>query len=140
MYTHYANVRIKQLFDIIVDYPDSKSSIDDLRVCLAKTSHLRPVVIKQLKHSIESRLLHPGVETKSILSFFVDAIKALLDLDSTGVMMENVCEPLRKYLRQRDDTIKSIVANLTGEGDSNTNIMEEFCKVRFSLFILKRKF
>jgi anaphase-promoting complex subunit 2 len=127
MYTYYASVRIKRLFDIVIDYPDSKSAVDDLKICLEKTN-LRTAVISGLRSSIEQRLLHPGVNTSDILTAYVSAIKALLCLDSSGVMMENVCEPLKRYLRQRDDTVKCIVSNLTDDAESSNDLMEEFCK------------
>jgi anaphase-promoting complex subunit 2 len=66
MYTYYAHMRINRLFDIVIDYPDSKNAIEDLRVCLQKTN-LRANVIKSLKSSIEQRLLHPGVNTSDIM-------------------------------------------------------------------------
>ena len=131
MYTHYAHVRIKRLFDIVIDFPDSKNAIEDLKICLSKTN-LRSHLIKGLKQSIEQRLLHPGVNTSDILTAYVSAIKALMSLDSSGVMMENVCEPLKKYLRNRDDTVKCIVSNLTDDGDSSNDLMEEFCKDLYS--------
>ena len=127
MYTHYAHVRIKRLFDIVIDFPDSKNAVDDLRICLEKTN-LRAHVIKTLKTSSEQRLLHPGVNTSDILTAYVSAIKALMSLDPSGVMMENVCQPLKKYLRNRDDTVKCIVSNLTDDGESSNDLMEEFCK------------
>lgn len=131
MYTNYAHIRIKRLFDIVIDFPDSKSAIEDLKVCLSKTN-LRSNVIKSLKQSIEQRLLHPGVNTSDILTAYVSAIKALMCLDPTGVMMENICEPLKKYLRNRDDTVKCIVRNLTEDEESSNDLMEEFCKDLYS--------
>ena len=65
MYTHYAHTRIKRLFDIVIDFPDSRNAIDDLKLCLEKTN-LRSHVIKSLKGSIEQRLLHPGVNTSDV--------------------------------------------------------------------------
>lgn len=127
MYTHYAHIRIKRLFDIVIDFPESKNAVDDLKICLEKTN-LRAHVIKSLKCSIEQRLLHPGVNTSDILTAYVSAIKALMSLDPSGVMMENVCQPLKRYLRNRDDTVKCIVSNLTDDGDSSSDLMEEFCK------------
>ena len=112
MYTHYANIRIKRLFAIVIDFPDSKNAIEDLKICLSKTN-LRSYLIKDLKQSIEQRLLHPGVNTSTILTGYVSAIKALMCLDSSGVMMENVCEPLKKYIRNIDDTDKCIVSNFS---------------------------
>ncbi len=127
MYTNYAHIRIKRLFDIVIDFPDSRNAIEDLKICLSKTN-LRSHVVSNLRNSIEQRLLHPGVNTSDILTAYVSAIKALLCLDSSGVMMDNVCEPLKKYLRNRDDTVKCIVSNLIDDGESSTDLMEEFCK------------
>ncbi len=62
------------------------------------------------------------------MTAYVSAIKALMSLDPSGVMMENVCQPLKRYLRNRDDTVKCIVSNLTDDGDSSNDLMEEFCK------------
>ena len=131
MYTHYAHVRIKRLFDIVIDFPDSKCAINDLKICLEKTN-LRSYVVKALKVAIEQRLLHPGVNTSDILTAYVSAIKALMCLDSSGVMMENICQPLKKYLRNREDTVKCIVSNLTDDSESSNEIMEEFCKDLYS--------
>ena len=47
----------------------------------------------------ETRLLHPGAETTDILTQYVSAIRALRVLDSSGVILENVCEPVKAYLR-----------------------------------------
>ena len=141
MYSHYAHVRIKRLFDIVIDFPDSRAAIDDLKYCLTKTN-LRVQVVNGLRTAIEQRLLHPGVNTADIITAYVSAIKALLCLDSSGIMMENVCEPLKRYLRSRDDTIKCIIGTLTNDpsaagggggggnagGESHNDMMEEFCK------------
>ena len=45
-------------------------------------------------------------------------IRALRVLDPSGVLLEIVCEPVRKYLRTRDDTVRCIVQSLI---DDNTN-------------------
>ena len=66
MYTHFASIRINRLFDIVIDFPDSKNAIDDLKICLTKTN-LKSHLIISLKQSIEQRLLHPGVNTSDTL-------------------------------------------------------------------------
>lgn len=68
----------------------------------------------------------------TLLVKFFQIFKALLCLDSSGVMMENICEPLKKYLRLREDTIKCIVSNLTDDPESSNDLMEEFCKDLYS--------
>lgn len=44
-------------------------------------------------------LVFAGVNTGDILTAYVSAIRALRVLDHTGVLLELVCEPVRKYLR-----------------------------------------
>lgn len=131
MYTNYAQCRIKRLFEIVIDFPDSKNAVFDLKLCLVKTN-LRSHLVRSLRQSIEERLLHPGVNTSDIITAYVSAIKALMFLDPTGVVMENVCEPLKRYLRNRDDTVKCIVSNLTDDSESSSDLMEEFCKDLYS--------
>ena len=40
-----------------------------------------------------------GVNTGDILTAYISAIRALRVLDPSGVLLELVCEPVRKYLR-----------------------------------------
>jgi len=44
VYERFATMRIDELFDIIVDYPDSKPALEDLRRCLQQTSLLSKLV------------------------------------------------------------------------------------------------
>lgn len=69
------------------------------------------------------RLLHLGANTSDIIDQYISTIKALRVLDPTGVMLETVGEPVRDYLRQREDTVRCIVASLTD--DSNSELFEE---------------
>lgn len=117
LYTTYANTRMNQLFNIIIEFPDSQPALEDLRECLERTD-LRSKLIQSLKAALETRLLHPGVNTADILTAYVSAIKALRVLDHTGVVLELVCEPVRKYLRTRQDTVREIISSLIDDGSS----------------------
>ena len=79
----------------------------DLRDCLENTD-LRPFLTKTLKNVLETKLLHLGVNTTDILTAYIQGIRALRVLDPSGVLLEIVCEPVRKYLRTRDDTVRCI--------------------------------
>ncbi len=68
--------RISELFDILVDFPDSEAALHDLRACLGKVN-LRTNLIASLKTAFEQRLLHPGVDTADIITQYVSAIKVL---------------------------------------------------------------
>ena len=43
----------------------------------------------------------------------MSTIKALRQLDSTGVLLESVSQAIKNYLRGREDTVKKIVEHLT---------------------------
>ena len=45
------------------------------------------------------RLLHPGADTKLILSQYVATIKCLRIIDPPGVLLFKVADPIRRYLR-----------------------------------------
>ena len=80
------------------EYPESEPAIDDLRICLKKTD-MRSYLTRKLQHALETRLLHPGVNTPDILTAYVAAIRALRTLDPTGVLLETVTHPVR-YIRR----------------------------------------
>ncbi|CAM6053442.1 unnamed protein product [Sphagnum tenellum] len=117
---------MEQMFDIIIEFPESEPSLIDLRDCLEKCANFRQKLIKSLKDSLENRLLHPGVSTSDILAAYISAIKALRVLDPTGVILQLVCEPVRKYLKSRDDTVRCIITALTDE--TSSELSPEFHK------------
>ena len=121
LYETYTRSRIDQLFDIIIEFPESQPAVEDLKECLEKTD-LRSYLTKTLKNELETRLLILGVDTTNILTAYIAAIRALRVLDPSGVLLEIVCEPVRKYLRTRDDTVRCIVQSLI---DDNTNELAE---------------
>jgi len=123
VYKAFAELRISEMFEIIVEYPDSLPAIKDLQECLSKTE-TRRLLTSSLKSAFERRLLHPAVNTDDILTQYVSTIRSLRELDPSGIILENVCSPLREYLRSRDDTIKCIITCLTDQG-SGPDLSEE---------------
>lgn len=117
-YKVYANYRIDQLFKIIIEYPDSQAAVNDLKICMSRTN-LRSVLCKKLQNALETKLLHPGVNTPEILTAYVSTIRALRQLDPSGTILEIVTKPVRNYLRNREDTIRSVVSSFTDEGSTN---------------------
>lgn len=122
LYHTYTLIRIDQLFNIIVDYPYSLPAIEDIKVCLEKTD-LRSTLCKKLQTALETRLLHPGVNTPDILTAYVSTIRSLRHLDPSGVILETVTKPVRYYLRNREDTVRSVVSSLTE--DAGSELAEE---------------
>ena len=125
LYETYTLTRIDQLFNIIIEFPESQPALEDIRECLLRTD-LRTKLTLSLKQVLEKKLLHLGVNTADILTAYVAAIRALRVLDSSGVLLELVCEPVRKYLRTRDDTVRCIVSSLID--DNSSELAEELTK------------
>ncbi|XP_060537685.1 LOW QUALITY PROTEIN: anaphase-promoting complex subunit 2-like, partial [Pantherophis guttatus] len=126
-YRLYASMRIEELFSIIRDFPESKPAVEDLKYCLERTNQ-RQQLLTSLKSALELRLLHPGVNTADIITLYISAIKALRELDSSMVILEVACEPIRKYLRTREDTVRQIVAGLTGDAEGSADLANELSK------------
>uniref|UniRef100_A0A8C9ERC1 Anaphase-promoting complex subunit 2 n=1 Tax=Pavo cristatus TaxID=9049 RepID=A0A8C9ERC1_PAVCR len=126
-YRIYASMLIEELFSIIRDFPESKPAVEDLKFCLERTN-LRQQLLSSLKSALEIRLLHPGVNTSDIITLYISAIKALRELDPSMVILEVACEPIRKYLRTREDTVRQIVAGLTGDAEGSGDLANELSK------------
>uniref|UniRef100_A0A8C7V850 Anaphase-promoting complex subunit 2 n=1 Tax=Oncorhynchus mykiss TaxID=8022 RepID=A0A8C7V850_ONCMY len=120
----YVNMRIEELFSIIRDFPESKPAIEDLKFCLERTNQ-RQQLLTSLKTAFETRLLHPGVHTSDIITVYISAIKALRELDPSMVILQVACQPIRKYLRTREDTVRQIVASLTGDAEGCSDLANE---------------
>ncbi|KAK8843503.1 hypothetical protein IAR55_007163 [Kwoniella newhampshirensis] len=111
----FFDIRTDELFDIIVDFPESMAALEDLKECLFKVDQ-RLELVNKLNASNLKRLLHPGAETKSVLDIYISTIRCLRILDPPGVLLHKVAEPIRRHLRNRPDTIRGIVAALV-EGE-----------------------
>lgn len=57
---------------------------------------------------------------------YLAAIKALRHLDSSGVLLDGITEPVKEYLRMRGDTVRCVVTALTEEGP--TDLAEELAR------------
>uniref|UniRef100_A0A3Q2DNY0 Anaphase promoting complex subunit 2 n=1 Tax=Cyprinodon variegatus TaxID=28743 RepID=A0A3Q2DNY0_CYPVA len=123
----YVNMRIEELFSIIRDFPESKPAIEDLKFCLERTNQ-RQQLLTSLKSAFESRLLHPGVHTSDIITVYISAIKALRELDPSMVILQVACQPIRKYLRTREDTVRQIIAGLTGDAEACNDLASELSR------------
>ena len=108
-------LRIKELFEIVVDWDNnSRGAIEDLKhytITTAARSHLTNSFSSVLSH----RLLQPGASTTEILQVYICIIRAFSVLDPKGVLLDRLARPIRRYLRDRDDTAKIIVGGLLAD-------------------------
>ena len=76
--------------------------------------------------------MHAGVNTSELLGIYIRTIHAFKTLDPRGVLLEKVAQPMRAYLRDRDDTVKVIAASFLADLDDNgvhvVNKSDDICE------------
>jgi anaphase-promoting complex subunit 2 len=112
----FIHIRMKELFDLTTDYPDSLPAIRELSLALESTGRLwyRQLSL-EWRNALVSRLLHPGAETSQIIEVYISTIKVLREMDPSGELLQFVTQPVREYLHSRTDTIRCIITSLTDE-------------------------
>ena len=65
-----------------------------------------------MSEGIEKRLLIPGVVTQTILLQYINMLKVLQVIDSTGQIHERITTPIKTYLLKRSDTLRCIINHL----------------------------
>ncbi|KAF8489248.1 ubiquitin-protein ligase [Russula emetica] len=118
------DLRTKEMFDIVIDYPDSSPALHDLKECLQRVDQ-RGQLVQSLRKVNKKRLLHPGADTKDILTQYVSLIRCLRIIDPPGVLLFKVADPIRRYLRDRPDTIRCIVASLVVDSESGDSLVDD---------------
>lgn len=112
-----ATLRIHELFDIALDWPESKGGLDDLRLAVT-TPQRRLQLTDTFSLTLQKRLLHPGRSTLEILQTYISMIRTFHALDHSKVLLSRVVQALQLYLCQRDDAIRIVVTGLL----SNPNV------------------
>jgi anaphase-promoting complex subunit 2 len=106
-----ATLRINELFDIVLQWPDSRDGLEDLRVSVT-TPQRRLQLTDMFSQTLQRRLLHPGCSTLKILQVYISMIRTFHALDHSKVLLDRVVDSLQLYLCQRDDAIRIVVAGL----------------------------
>jgi anaphase-promoting complex subunit 2 len=114
--TRLGALRVEELFEIVMDWDSTKSRIDDLKHYITNPSS-RTYLTSKFIGVLSSRLLQPGVSTLHILRLYVSIIRAFRRLDPKGVLLDRVARPLRRYLRDREDTVRVIVTGLFSDAE-----------------------
>lgn len=107
-------LRVNELFNIVVDWDASKGAIEDLKQYIT-TPVARTHLTSSFSSMLSYRLLQPGASTIEILQVYISIIRAFTTLDPKGVLLDRVARPIRRYLRDREDTVKVIVEGLLAD-------------------------
>lgn len=107
-------LRVDELFEIVVDWDATAPAIEDLRRFTTNPA-TRGYLTHDFANALQTRLLHPGASTIEILQVYISIIRSFRVLDPKGVLLDRVTRKLRRYLREREDTVKVIVAGLLSD-------------------------
>ncbi|KUJ24080.1 uncharacterized protein LY89DRAFT_679324 [Mollisia scopiformis] len=128
-----AELRINELYDIVVRWPHSKGALDDLRTAI-NTPQKRLHLTEVFANTLSEKLLHPGASTLQILQTYIAMIWSFHALDHSKVLLDRVAYPLQLYLSSRDDTVRIIISGLLSEtedaqGDPITTSTEKLVEL-----------
>ena len=115
-------LRVSELFDVVVEWENgSRGAIEDLR-CYINNPNARLHVTQDFSEVVSHRLLQPGASTIQILQIYISIIRSFTVLDPRGVLLDRVARPIRRYLRERDDTVSIVVTGLLADpADESSN-------------------
>lgn len=105
-------VRFGELFELITEYPDSHPAVMELKHVLEITK-MHQAMARALKGALIKRLNHPGANTSQIIDVYINTIKVFRVIDPSDRLLQVVAEPVRSYLRQRQNTVRCIITSLT---------------------------
>ncbi|KAJ4291067.1 hypothetical protein N0V90_010265 [Kalmusia sp. IMI 367209] len=103
--------RVENLFDFVTNWDQSLGAVLDLKEYLrldGSKEHLKASFSRQ----VSRRLLHPGATTTYILNVYIFVIRTFLRLEPKGVLLQSVARPIRRYLKDREDTARIIISSL----------------------------
>lgn len=123
--TRLGELRTDELFDTVMTWDEgTHSRIDDLKHFVTNPS-TRKYVTSQFISVLSARLLQPGVPTLYILRIYICIIQAFRRLDPKGVLLDRVARPVRRYLRDRNDTLRVIVWGLLSGSPTDTEALPQ---------------
>ena len=121
----FVHVRMKELFDLVTDYPESLPAVRELQLALDRTGRIfYETVAFEWRRALVQRLIHPGAQTSQIIDVYINTIKVLREMDPSGELLQVVTQPVRDYLRGREDCVRCIITSLTDE-ESGGDLYEE---------------
>ncbi|KAK4511005.1 3-hydroxymethyl-3-methylglutaryl-CoA lyase [Mucor velutinosus] len=109
LYEVIYQAKIPEIFDIVLNYPDTECIIKDLHIIATKRGLLEDLR-DSLMREIQSRLLHPGASAVDILQYHIDCIRSVSVIDPSCDIMESIIELIEHYLKTfRKDVTAGVV-------------------------------
>ncbi|KAH3687296.1 hypothetical protein WICPIJ_001719 [Wickerhamomyces pijperi] len=114
------SLRINEIFEIVSNYPQSIPCLLDIKNFIQPEE--RSKLVTSFIRDSQKNILHAGTNTVDIIVFYTLTINSFLCIDPRGVLLDNCSRPIRRYLRDRPDTIKNIVQALLETGSPQNKL------------------
>ncbi len=111
--------RVDNLFDFVINWDRSLGAILDIKEYL-RVAGAKQYLTSNFSQQISRRLLHPGATTTYILNVYILIIRSFHQLEPKGVLLERVARPIRRYLKEREDTARIIISSLLTDLNDET--------------------
>ena len=112
-------LRTQELFSIVSEWSEEvHGAIEDLKVYV-KQAKSRAALTATFSDTLDRELLQPAASTSHILRIYISIIRAFTLLDPRGVLLDRVARPVRRYLREREDTVSLVVGGLLSDPDES---------------------
>jgi anaphase-promoting complex subunit 2 len=111
--------RVENMFDFVINWDKSLGAILDIKEYL-KVPGAKQHLTSSFSQQVSRRLLHPGATTTYILNVYISMIRTFHELEPKGVLLERVARPVRRYLKERDDTARIIISSLLTDINDET--------------------
>lgn len=121
----FGRVRVDNLFDFVIHWDRSKGAILDIKEYV-RIAGAKQHVTSSFSQQVSRRLLHPGATTTYILNVYIFIIRSFHELEPKGVLLERVARPIRRYLKEREDTGRIIISSLLTDLSDETGAKFSF--------------
>jgi len=93
----FCHCRMRELFDLVADYPDSHLAVMELGPALVKTQLHEE--FKLIFVSVCCVLVRPGANTSQIIDVYINTINVLRYIDPSDRLLQQVAQPVGMYPR-----------------------------------------
>ncbi|KAL0085857.1 hypothetical protein F4703DRAFT_1851914 [Phycomyces blakesleeanus] len=107
------------LLDLIDDFPNSMSNVNDLRLEMEKYNDAKQR-ITEFQEEMKLRLLHQGASSVEIVRFYILCIRTFRYLDPSCELLLPVVEMMEEYCRTyRKDMVHAVVKRIREDDDNS---------------------
>ncbi|KAF2737932.1 hypothetical protein EJ04DRAFT_541611 [Polyplosphaeria fusca] len=112
--------KVEYLFEYASDYHTSRGVLKTIKEYM-KLPNAKQYLTTRFSEHVSRRLLSPGATTTYILDLYMCFIRTFLYLDPKGVLLERVARPIRRYLKEREDTARIIITSMLADAAAENN-------------------